>query len=257
MKVVMIGSGRVALTLGAALIERKHQVVQVFSRNKMHASRLSSKLKCSATSDFKKIIPDADLYVVAVKDDAIAKVLSKFSAQKGIVIHTAGAIGINVFKNKFKKCGVLWPMHSFSDEISSMQNSLIAVEGSDTKTLKTLSALAQSISNHVIKINSEQRLALHCSAVFANNFTNYFYSMASDILSKHKISFELLQPIIAQTANKVKHSAPKNSQTGPAFRNEKATMKKHLSLLKKDKEKTKLYKTVSSSIQKYYSKGND
>src|SRR5690606_18219747 len=100
--------------------------------------------------------------------------------------------------------------------------------------LLRLEELAGSLSKRVFQCDSKQRLSLHTAAVFACNFTNHFYAIAADILNKHGLDFDLIRPLILETAQKVMENQPKEVQTGPAVRNDIRTMEKHLALLHDD-----------------------
>ena len=91
---------------------------------------------------------------------------------------------------------------------------------------------------------------LHLGAVWVNNFPNHLYYLSESLLKKHHLPFELFGPLILSTAeNGIKN--PKASQTGPAKRNDKKTMKEHLKLLP-DKNYRDLYKMLSKSIINLY-----
>ena len=76
------------------------------------------------------------------------------------------------------------------------------------------------------------------------------YSVATEILNQSDIPFDLLKPLIVETAQKATDSDPQNAQTGPAKRNDKNVIQKHLELLKDNPEFEKIYRFVSESIYK-------
>src|SRR5690606_33802582 len=94
--------------------------------------------------------------------------------------------------------------------------------------------LAQSIGKKVDYMTSEKRKQLHLSAVFASNFLNHLLFIAKQLSMKHKIDFDLLHPLIAETVNKSLEMGPEKSQTGPAARGDLQTMDAHLELLEGD-----------------------
>ena len=65
----------------------------------------------------------------------------------------------------------------------------IAENESDLELLKKV---ANSISDSVYEINSDQRKALHVAAVFVNNFTNQLYKIGNDICKENNILFEIV-----------------------------------------------------------------
>ena len=69
MKIVIIGSGNLATQLALALKEVNHSIVQIFSRTASHAQELANKIGCSYTASLEAVLSDAELYILAVKDD--------------------------------------------------------------------------------------------------------------------------------------------------------------------------------------------
>jgi predicted short-subunit dehydrogenase-like oxidoreductase (DUF2520 family) len=98
-------------------------------------------------------------------------------------------------------------------------------------------------------IDSETRKILHLAAVFACNFPNFMYHIAAQIMADHGLQFELLRPLILETAVKVQELKPEEAQTGPARRRDEEIMKKHIRLLKKFPEFQKIYNMLSEGIQ--------
>jgi predicted short-subunit dehydrogenase-like oxidoreductase (DUF2520 family) len=247
--IVLIGAGNVATQLGLTLEQAKHTILQVYSKHTSSASELAKKLKCSFTNSFDELAPNADIYIISVKDDAISGVAGHLHLKNKIVVHTSGSIYMDTIKNCSKNYGVFYPLQTFSKtKNSDFKNVPICLEASNKNTFKTLEVLAKSISNNVNKISSEQRATIHFAAVFACNFTNHFYAIADDILTSNKLSFDILKPLITETAAKIQNNPPREMQTGPAIRGDKKTMNKHLKMLT-DNNYKQLYKLISKSIE--------
>lgn len=249
MKTVILGSGNVATILGKALSEVGYDIAQVWSRNKKHAESLATVFQAQPIDDLKQIDPTADLYIIAVSDDGIQTLLSQINPYKGIVVHTSGSTPMDIFKNKFSRYGVFYPFQTFSKEREiSFKEIPILLESSDHKTLSVLKDIASSISTNVQECSSDQRKALHIAAVFACNFTNHLYVIAKKLLEAHKLDFDLLRPLIAETALKVQESNPEQVQTGPAIRKDFTIIDSHLELLKEQPELLTLYRLLSDRI---------
>jgi predicted short-subunit dehydrogenase-like oxidoreductase (DUF2520 family) len=250
LKVILIGSGNVAMHLGQALLEADVEIVQVYSQHIAHAKTLAKKLKAKAISSISKIKADGALIILAIKDDAIAGVVKKLKVSDGIVVHTSGSISIDVLK-KFHQHGIIYPLQTFSKNRKvDFRNIPVCIEGSDVSTLLSLSNIAETISDCVYHLDSKQREEVHLAAVFANNFTNHLYALSEEILQKNKLPFDLLRPLILETAEKVQSLSPLEAQTGPALRKDQSVMKKHLALLKKHPQLKKIYSEISAGISK-------
>ncbi len=248
-KIVLLGAGNVATQLGKALHENGYLISQVYSPTKKSATTLANKLKSNAVTDLKNIDLTASLYIISVKDDAISEVAQQLKLKDQIVAHTSGTVDLNVLKGCSKNYGVFYPLQTFSKEKDVDFKSIpICIESNNKATATSLEYFAKSISKNVQKINSEQRKILHVAAVFACNFSNHLYTIAASILTEHRLSFELLKPLIAETADKIKFNDPAKMQTGPAIRKDVKTMNAHLKLLSSDKKLKQIYKLMSEHI---------
>ncbi|MGA9648804.1 Rossmann-like and DUF2520 domain-containing protein [Pedobacter sp.] len=250
MNIVLLGSGNVATHLAIALKAIGENIVQVFSPNLEHAKQLAAKLNTQAINNLAEINNQADLYIISVKDDAIAEVVNGLSNVDGLVVHTSGTTDIKVISSVLKKAGVFYPLQTFSKAKELNFNNIpLCIESTDAEQVEILKVLAHKLSNKVYELEGEKRKILHLAAVFACNFTNHLYSMANELLVKNDLDFDIIRPLIAETANKVLIDLPANVQTGPAVRNDESTMNKHLSMLADLPELQEIYETLSNSIK--------
>ena len=252
-KITIIGSGNVATILSKVFVNKGFSINQVFSKSKINAEILIEKLAANQqikiTDNIAEIDDTSDIYIVCVKDDAIATVVNQILFKDKLIVHTSGSVDITVF-NGFNQFGVFYPLQTFSkDKDTDVANVPFCIEGNTNQTTQLLIDLASSISKKVYEINSEQRKTLHLAAVFACNFTNYMYSIAEEITTKNNIDFEVLKPLIQETAKKIEFQSPKEAQTGPAKRKDQQTINKHLAMLENNPNK-ELYKLITDLIQK-------
>ena len=249
--IVVLGAGNVATHLSGALKNSGFLIKCVYSKTIESAKTLALKVNSQYTNEINQIPIEADLYIIAVKDEFIEDISKYLKLSNGIIVHTAGSISLDVFKNRFKNYGVLYPLQTFSKfrEID-FANIPICIEANNKILESKLIDLSKCLSDSVYVINSEKRKMLHLAAVFACNFANHMYSAATEILKQSDISFDLLKPLIAETAQKAIDCDPQNAQTGPAIRNDQNVIHKHLELLKDNPEFEKIYKFVSDSIYK-------
>ncbi len=244
--IVILGSGNVATHLTQAFLKADAiNVAQVYSRTIENISYLKQK---TSITDNLKDLKDADIYIISITDDAIAEFSKKLNLNKKLVVHTSGSISMDALKGNFDK-GVLYPLQTFSKGKKIKFKSIpICVEATSKKNLNLLKKLAISISKKVVDFDSKQREKLHLSAVFVNNFVNHLYQVGNEICEQNNVPFEVLQPLIKETAKKITKLSPKDAQTGPAKRNDVKVMKKQLSQLT-DSQK-EIYKLLSASILK-------
>ena len=247
--IVLIGSGNVATHLGLALKKVGCKILQVYSPNADHAAMLAKKLKSKSCHTIDAITPEADLYIMAIKDDVIKNLSQQLQLKNKILVHTSGSAAMDLLKSASKNIGVFYPLQTFSKNIHvEIQQAPFCIEANNKVTEKQLLQLASTISYHVNVLSSEQRKTIHVAAVFSCNFSNYLFSISEKILNDHKISFDILKPLIYETIYKIEKHSPNEVQTGPAKRKDKKTIQVHLDFLKNYPEYKKLYKYLSESL---------
>jgi predicted short-subunit dehydrogenase-like oxidoreductase (DUF2520 family) len=255
MEIVLVGSGSVATQLGLALKTKGLTISQVYSRNRMNAESLANKLDTSFITDISDIYMDADIYIYALTDSAFKGILKKIELPKGIQVHTAGCIAMNEFEGYATKFGVFYPLQTFSkNKPVDFSQIPICIEANNMEVQQTLLDLAKLLSDKTYLVNSDNRRKLHLAAVFACNFTNYMYDIASGILDEAGFPFEIIEPLIAETAEKIKTLNPYDAQTGPAVRMDEKTISKHLALLNKKSDLKKVYKLLTKNIYSRHKK---
>lgn len=251
-KVVILGSGNVATHLSVALKKADYSIIQVYSRSELNAATLAKNLDCCFTTSINELNNSADYYIYALTDSVLADVINQVEIYSGIHLHTAGSVTIDVFRQKFKHFAVLYPLQTFSKQKEvDFSRVPLFIEASDDYTTNSVRYLAEKLSEKCYLANSEQRLKLHIAAVFACNFSNYFYNIAAGLLHESKIPFDVLKPLILETALKIQTLHPAEAQTGPARRNDITTMESHLNLLN-DKVLHETYQSLSEQISKLY-----
>ncbi|RYE56016.1 MAG: DUF2520 domain-containing protein [Sphingobacteriales bacterium] len=250
MKAVFVGSGNVATHLAIAFEAAGIEVKQVWSKHIEHAKRLADQIASSVVQQLADVDREADFCVVSIKDDAIPSVIEELSGFKGVILHTSGAVDLSVFGDDFEKCGVFYPLQTFSIKKEvNFKTIPICIEANHPATLTSIRQLAEKLSNNVFEVNSEKRRILHLSAVFACNFTNHLYALSADLLGEYALDFDMIRPLIMETAAKVAHASPKEVQTGPAIRGDEQTIKKHEELLLEHPQLLTIYQTLSKSIK--------
>jgi predicted short-subunit dehydrogenase-like oxidoreductase (DUF2520 family) len=243
--VVVIGSGNVAQHLIRAFLQSDAiELIQVFSRQKESVSHLIPLDKI--VSEYTEI-KEATIYIISVSDNAIAEVSAQLPFKNRLVVHTSGSIPMEVLDTKNRR-GVFYPLQTFTkNKPVNFKEIPICLEAELASDFALLETVARSISSVVQSILSEQRKALHVAAVFVCNFVNHLYSIGNSICDENQLPFELLKPLIIETAQKIIHLSPENAQTGPAKRNDTETINSHLNFLSDENQK-EMYKLLTKSI---------
>lgn len=251
MKIVFIGSGNVATHLAMAAKKAGHHILQIYSHSAENARCLAKKVDAPYSDNISQVNPSADIYIFSVKDDALGQVLAEMPETEGIWIHTAGSIPMNIFRHYHDRYGVLYPLQTFSKKREiDFEKIPLFIEANDSKVCEQLQEFAYGLSPIVRYIESEKRRYLHLAAVFACNFVNHMYAIAAQLLEKNQIPFDMLLPLIDETAAKIHQMHPREAQTGPAIRFDEQVMNRHIDLID-DPCIKELYLLISQSIYKY------
>ncbi|RDI14355.1 Rossmann-like and DUF2520 domain-containing protein [Flavobacterium sp. AG291] len=247
LKVIVIGSGNVAQHLIKAFKNSgKVELVQAYARN---PGKLEHILSLEYITDSIQDLKEADVYIISVTDDAIDNVSKQLPFSNRLVVHTSGSTPLEKSDAKNRR-GVFYPLQTFSkNKDVDFKEIPLCLEAEHPDDYNALEELAKSISPLTYSISSEQRQALHVAAVFVNNFTNHLYVLGSRVCDENNIPFDILKPLIHETADKIKTVSPINAQTGPAKRNDKTTIQRHLDFIKDPMQKD-IYRLLTQSIQR-------
>lgn len=250
MDIILIGSGNVAAVLGRKFKAAGHTIIQVVSRNASAATALAYEWDTKSTNYLSLINKMADVYIIAVPDDAIHDLVSELKLPGKVVAHTAASVSKEILKNVSEHYGVFYPLQSLRKEKTALPAIPVFYDGNDEIAKNKLETLAYSISPaQVSSAGDEQRLKLHVAAVIVSNFTNHLFTLAEDYCRKEGLDFKQLIPLIEETASRIKDISPSEAQTGPAVRHDKETLQKHIELLKDHPQLKNIYLLLTESIQ--------
>lgn len=247
--VVLIGSGNVATNLGRALLKSGKNILQVWSRSEERVNKLAAALNAQAITNLSLVSKDAELIIIAIKDDAIASTAALLPRVNALVIHTSGTRPLSDL-SVHNTTGVFYPLQTFTAESQPDFSRIpICTEGSSPEVLSQLAEICNGLGARSYQIDSAQRGALHIAAVFANNFTNHFWGISRELLEKANIPKEILHPLMEETLQKAINQNPFEVQTGPAVRFDEETINRHLKSLEKDPQLHEIYKLITQNIQ--------
>ena len=245
MKISIIGAGNVGINMFETLRKKKEiKMVSLFNRS--IEKIISHRNKIFITDNINEI-KKSDIYIISTNDDSIEKVSKKLKGRNGLIVHTSGSTEMNVL-SIHKNFGVLYPLQTLTkDKLCDFKKIPICIQGNNNINNQKLKKLVKIIGSKCYHFDSKQRLALHVSAVFACNFTNYLFSIAYDICAENKIPFEIFFPLIRETIEKIEKNNPSKIQTGPGIRKDLNTIKKHLNFIK-SKNSKKIYSILTQAI---------
>ena len=248
--ITIIGSGNVATHLAKALHAAGHQIVQIWSREYDHAEALANQVFAEPIDRLNLLYPTSDVYILAVTDDALFDLALDLRLRDALVLHTAGSVSLRVLQPISRKNGVIWSPQTFIRDIPMDYSQLpFCIEGSSPEVEEAIRDLLQPVSQHIFRVDTDQRQWLHLAAVMTNNFGNAINALAQDILQQHNIPFEILHPLITMTAEKIKQGGLWQQQTGPARRRDQKTIDNQRRLIADNEQLLKIYDLLTETIQ--------
>lgn len=248
MKIAILGSGNVAYHLAKMFKEKNIPISQIFGRNEKDLQEISEQFEIPFSTTE---LADAELYFIAVNDDAVAAISKNIKNQNSLVAHTSGSLPKEILEGNYRKAS-FYPLQTFSKS-KMLQYSEIPffVEAENEEDSQILENLALKISEKVMKSDYEKRKYIHLTAVFACNFVNHLFARAKEISNSQHIPFHYFLPLIKETTSKIEKIEPKLAQTGPAIRNDEKILQLHEALITEE-EHLKIYKVMNESIKKMY-----
>lgn len=256
MQVVIIGTGNVATILGKAIKAAGHTVTGVAGRDIKKATELAAAISAHQAVTFGSSMPAADIYIIAVSDASIAGLNKQLNLSPGLVVHTAGSVPMDVLKDFSPNYGILYPLQSLRKELTAIPRIPFLIDGNTPDNRTLIHDLAITLSDQVRIGSDEDRFHFHLSAILVSNFTNHLYTLAADFCKEKDLPFSFLQPLIGAVVSRLEWGHPSKYQTGPAVRNDQATINRHLEALEGHPELKNLYAVFTNYIQAYYKNKN-
>lgn len=251
----MIGAGNLGTQLALSCLRSGHDILQVYSRTMAAADALAQRVGGAPVTDTNLLAYDADIYIFSLRDSVLGEIIPKVchGREQHVFVHTAGSVPMSVFQGMALHYGVLYPLQTFSKSRDvNFSNIPCFIETNDDFAYQTVNGLARSVSQNVRPLNSEQRKYVHLAAVWACNFVNHCYDVAATVLERQHIPFEVLLPLIDETAGKVHELPPCKAQTGPAVRYDENIIREQAQLMKINPLEKDLYERLSVSIHQKY-----
>jgi predicted short-subunit dehydrogenase-like oxidoreductase (DUF2520 family) len=251
-KIAILGAGNIAWHLAPALEDAGHEITEVYARDLDKATQITERVySAEPKDDLDFSESEAEIFILAVKDDAIAEVADAVILPEGsILVHTSGAISLDVLGySSASFIGIFYPLQSFTKgKKIDFEEVPFLLESDDEGSLQKLKKLAKSLSPLTYLVRSRDRKAVHVAAVFASNFTNHMIRISEEIMRRQGLDFEMLKPLIIETISKCLQIGAKNAQTGPAIREDYDTMEEHHRFLNFNDQIAEIYRVISQDI---------
>jgi predicted short-subunit dehydrogenase-like oxidoreductase (DUF2520 family) len=246
----IFGSGKVASNIAEALHYKKYSIEKIISRNQETGEELCLFTDAEYSSEFKSCKKFNGIVFFCLSDTGLQEIAPQLQFPRALVMHTSGSQPLSILQNCSPYSAVFYPLMSFTRDFpEDITNAPIFVEYENPIVKKAVFNLANSLSDNVFKVNSEQRAHLHLAGVIANNFSNYLYGIAGEIVTSQGFSRDVLNPIMKKTVDKLLLNQAHDNQTGPAIRNDTVVIEKNLALLADQPLIQDIYRILTKGIQ--------
>ena len=228
--IFIAGSGNIAWHIAHAFSKANICISGLWSNNNATLKELSNSLNIPILTE-NEFFNKTGLFFLCVNDSSIDSLAAKCSTNNTL-IHCSGSVHISNLTKYSENSGVFYPVQTLKKGIKTNFSKIpILIEYSNENVKQLLTEIAKKLKCKYYYYSSEQRIIIHISAVFANNFSNFMFTLAQEFLKNNKINPNILNDLIKETALKAINYGAFYSQTGPSVRGDKITIEKHLNEL--------------------------
>jgi len=229
----VIGGGRLATNLGRLWAKAGVLRIQDVACRSLDSSRKAISLIGSGrpVTEFKDM-RDADIFLIATPDQAIASVTAELVASgriagSSVVFHCSGAESSRLLEPA-RAVGAptasAHPIMTFSEHLIAPEQfagTYCAVEG-DPPACVLIDKIFAAIGAKIVSLLPDQKILYHAAAIFASNYLTTLLQVAIDT---HKlvgippsVSMEMLAPLVRRSVENAIIAGPDHALTGPIRR---------------------------------------
>lgn len=228
LRLIVVGPGRAGGSLALAAKAAGHEIVGVLSRTPGQAY--------GPDIGWDQPLPDADVALIAVKDDAIAEVAERMADQAGsvaVAAHLSGFVPIlslHPLQGAGVAIGGFHPLQSMPDPVrgaAGLRGAFVGI-GGDPLAVDTLTHLAGSLGLEPFRLDDPARPAYHAAAAAAANFVVTSLAVAHDLFDSAGIDPTVSRPLVERVVANAFDRGPGPALTGPIARGDIETVIGHL-----------------------------
>ena len=260
--IAIVGSGRVARSMGRALAARGAHVVAVASPTAGHARAAAAfigpDVRAVAVDEIPRI---AARVIVAVTDRHIAdaaRALACAEIRDAIVVHTSGASGtapLQGLRERGAACGVLHPLQTLGDPEEAagiFEGAPFAVLG-DARAAAWAGALVDGLGGWMLQPRESDLASYHAAAVMAGNSMWAVIDAAVALMGNAGIAPDTARKAVALLARtSLEHALRPDAATtltGPVARGDLETLQRHFDALEQAPPHVRaLYRAISLAL---------
>ncbi|MBN1755777.1 DUF2520 domain-containing protein [bacterium] len=271
MRVGFIGAGRVGGNLAYWMSRSGWRISGLYDRDEARSKATAKLVPCGIFPAIPKLIKRTDLVFVTVPDDQLIGVVDAISETdypgERVLVHTSGVHSASILKSAGPEF-ITYALHPFQT-ITPLGGNRNPFEGiiwggeGEEKAYPLMNSIVSSWEGKLVTIRSEHKTLYHAAAVFGSNLLLSNIVSCVELLQtagfREEESLKATLYIAGHLLDNVIRKGVCNSLTGPAVREDMATLAKHLVALQKT-DKLALYeeatKNLLNTIERCQSKKN-
>lgn len=238
------GAGRIGLAVANLARKRGVEVVGLWNPRPLRERRAELAAGFAVTVDEALVPASADLWLIAVPDDAIATAAERLAATggpwPGAVAHCAGAHPAALLQPLAEAgvaCASWHPAMTFrgtASDVGALSDAVVALEG-DEAAFEGFEGLCRHLGLECVHIPAEHKPQYHAALVFAANGRVALDAASARLLRSTGVDARtagsMLVPLIARTASNLEVTLPEEALTGPVARGDVRTVREQLAAL--------------------------
>lgn len=231
LSLIIVGPGRAGGSLALAARAAGHGIAGVLSR--------SGSDDYGPALDWDSDLPEADVVLIATKDDAVPSVVTRLAghlAAVPVAAHVSGFLPVTVLSPLAAETAIggFHPLQTLPDPMrgsEALAGSYAGI-GGDPLAVDVLTHLAASLEMIPFELEDSSRPAYHAAAAAASNFVVASLAVAADLLESAGIEPEVVRPLTERVVGNVFEGGAGAALTGPIARGDTDTVIGHLTAAK-------------------------
>lgn len=238
MNIILAGPGRAGMSLALASRDAGHEVAGVLGRKS--AAAAAEQLGSTALS-WDELLPAADLLVIGVRDDAIARIAERLAPRAigvAAAVHLSGSVGVAALAplaDVGLATGGFHPLQSLPHPDTGarrLAGSWAGITITDSGLRATLEDLASSLGMTPFDLPDETRPLYHAGASAAANYVVGSLVLAERLFAAAGVPWEAARPLIEAVIKNTLELGPDGVLTGPIARGDTATVDQQLAAIR-------------------------
>ena len=239
MRIIVVGPGRAALSLATAFHNAGHQILGLLGRG--DATPQAKALGADWLA-WDSPLPNADLLLLGVRDDAIAEVAARLAPIAGdvtVAVHLSGSLPSGVLgplAESGLSIGGFHPLQSLPNPevgASRLPGSWAGIAADNPETVDELFKLAESIEMIPFVLSDEVRPLYHAGASVAANYLVANLALAERLFAGAGVPWEAARPLIEAVMENLAQLGPEAALTGPIARGDVETVRDQLNAIRR------------------------